>query len=380
MDKFTEVTHTSYLDNIKNSFFGIIFGIILLFGSTYLLFYNENRSVEQSTALYEMQNSLVKIDNTKYNQKYENKALYIYGDVKSNKILEDDLFHIKYEGLALKRVVSMYQWVENKETNSIENSDGSTTKTTTYTYDKQWDSSSINSSEFKYPVDHINPSMKYKSKTFISDGYMGDFYLSENIIGRFPYNDELNILANVPDKVLDTKNHKSYLYKGENPSVPKIGDMKISYIQTKNAKYTILAKVHRKHIVPFISSNNISLFFVRDGLVSSKMIFKDAHTSNNTLTWLLRALGLFMMFMGFKMIMAPIVMLSKLIPFINSLISGTTTLIAFVLTLIFGTAIIAIAWFAVRPMLSLGIIFVALGILYIMKKRKSKSKDSNTTK
>jgi len=65
MDQFTETTRTSYGANIGNSLKGILFGLILIVGSIILLWWNENRSVNQADALNEMNAKIVTLPDTR---------------------------------------------------------------------------------------------------------------------------------------------------------------------------------------------------------------------------------------------------------------------------------------------------------------------------
>jgi len=81
------------------------------------------------------------------------------------------------------------------------------------------------------------------------------------------------------------------------------------------------------------------------------------------------------MFFGFMLIMGPLETLANVIPMLGSVIGGASALVAGVLTLLLGSLVIAIAWFASRPLLSLTIIGVGIGLTFILKSFK-KDKES----
>ncbi|SFV51001.1 hypothetical protein MNB_SV-12-1118 [hydrothermal vent metagenome] len=370
MNHFTETTTTSYGENIGSSFKGILFGIILIIGSIILLSYNENRSINQTLALEEMQSKIITLQSTKYDTKYENNPILIQGEVTPIKELEDSQFGVKSDGLVLERRVEMYQWRENKTTKSEDKMGGSTETTTTYDYAKEWSSTSIDSSSFKHPENHQNPPMAYSRATYTTDANIGDFYLSKNIINHFSTGSSFDGLSSMPDKIGDMKNYKSYLYKGKNPNTPAIGDIKITYTQAPKGTYSLAGMVKKKALVPYISQNDRTLLFVRNGIVSADKIFQEEFDSNSMLTWGLRAIGLLLMFFGFKLIMGPLATLANVIPMFGSLIGGASSIVAGVLTLLLGSIVIAIAWFASRPILSLIIIAVGIGLTVILNRFK----------
>ena len=378
MNHFSETTTTGYGENIGNSFKGIIFGFFLIVGSIFLLSWNENRSINQTLALEEMQSKIVTLPSAKYDAKYNKKPLLVQGEVVPIQALEDSQFGVKSDGLMLKRKVEMYQWRENKSSKSEDKLGGGTQTVTTYDYVKEWSTTAISSSSFKHPQEHSNPPMNYSKETFTTDANLGDFYLSKNIINHFNSTESFNGLSTLPDEIAGFKNHKSFLYKGENVNAPSIGDIKISYTQTPKGVYSIAGMAQDKAMVPYLSSNDRDLIFVRTGIVGADTIFKEEFDSNSTLTWILRAVGLILMFVGFMLIMGPLATLANVIPMLGSLVEGASALVAGVLTLLLGSVVIAVAWFASRPMLSLIIIGVGIGLTMILGRFK-KDREPLTT-
>ncbi|CAA6823518.1 MAG: Unknown protein [uncultured Sulfurovum sp.] len=372
MNYFTETTSTSLGGNLLNSLKGILVGILLLVGSIYLLSYNEHRSINQALALEEMQEKIVLVDRPQYKVEYEKQPILIYGDVVPINPLEDTLFGIKSNELGLERNVEMYQWVEHVSSRDEKQVGGSTETVTTYEYEKAWRSTEEDSRLFRYPENHANPKMKYKSKTFSTDANLGEFYLSESIVTQFSNSSDYNGLATMPDQILDMTNHKTFLYKGKTADEPEIGDLKITYTQTEKGIYTLAGMTKGKTFGAYKSSNDRSLLFTRVGQVEASTIFEEEFKANTMLTWLFRAIGLLLMFFGFMLIMNLLVAIANILPIFGSLVEGVTALIAGALTLVLGSGVIAIAWFASRPMLSLSILGVgiSLAILVFLLKKK----------
>ncbi len=368
MDQFTETTRTSYGQNIGNSFKGILVGIVFIIGSIVLLWWNEGRSVEQATALAEMQENIITLPDTKYDIKNENKAVLLQGMVKPLSEVIDPEFGVISEGLVLRKHVEMYQWKENSSSKTEEKLGGSTETVTTYSYVKEWSSWQIDSSSFKHPSDHQNPMMTHKSETFVTDAQLGDYHLDTNIVSRIGASEIYHGLATMPDKIGIATNYKSYLYIGFSPQNPTIGDIKISYTYSPAAEYTFAAKSFNKTLVPYVTQNGKSFVFVRSGRVTAVTIFQEELDANSVLTWILRGVGLLIMFIGFTMIMGPLATIAKVVPMFGSLVGGVTGIIAGVLTLILGSVVIALAWFGSRPLLSLGILAVGVGIAVVMAK------------
>jgi len=374
MDQFTETTSTGYGSNILNSLKGIFFGFILLIGSIVLLSWNEGRSVNQAEALKKMSNDIVTLPNTKYDAAYEGKPVLVHGEIKPVSTLVDPLFGVKSNGLILKRNVKMYQWKENKQSKSEDKLGGSTETTVTYNYVKVWSNKEIDSTSFAHPEGHANPAMPHKKHTFVTDANLGEYYLSKDTVDNIHHFESYTGLASMPDNVEEAKNLKSYLYIGDSPAAPKIGDMKISYEFAPAGEYTIAAESNNKALVSHSTINGRSFVFVRKGNVSAGQIFKEELESNSALTWILRLVGLIMMFVGFSLMMGILSTLAKVIPFLGSLVGEATSIVVLALTLSVGSIVIAIAWFASRPLLSLLIVLIGVGIAVGLSKYSKKAK------
>ena len=132
MDQFTETTRTSYGANIGKSLKGILFGLVLLIGSIILLWWNESRSINQADALNEMSTKIVTLPDSIYHPEHENKPVLVQGEVKPISQVVDPLFGVKSDGLVLRRSVEMYQWKENRHSETKEKLGGGSETVTTY--------------------------------------------------------------------------------------------------------------------------------------------------------------------------------------------------------------------------------------------------------
>ncbi len=382
MDHFTEKSYTGYGQNIGNSLKGIFFGFILLIGSIILLWWNEGRSVEQSTALNEMKAKIITLSDTKYATKYEGQAALFQGEVEPLNELVDSTFGINFDGLKLKRMVAMYQWRENTSSKSEDKLGGGTETVTTYDYVKEWSYSEINSDTFKHPQGHQNPKMLYRDETFVTDAKMGDFYLDKTVVDHISASEDYAGLHPASD--LNMTNHQNFLYIGKNAQKPQIGDIKISYKVASRGIYSFAAKIQGETLTYYTTKNGKQFIFVRNGKVTAESIFDSELESNSVLTWILRGVGLVLMFVGFSTMMSILSTLAKVIPFLGSLVGGVTGIIAGILTLILGSFVIALAWLSSRPLLSLGIliggVIIAISIAKFGKKKEVQTNDETSPK
>lgn len=127
--------------------------------------------------------------------------------------------------------------------------------------------------------------------------------------------------------------------------------MKISFSTVKTGMVTVVGKQAGEELDAYTTSNQRKIALLEEGKVSVETMFANAHATNNVMTWFLRMLGLFLMYLGFRMMFEFVETLAKVLPPLATLIGLGTSLIAFASTLVIGFGTIAVAWIAVRPMI-----------------------------
>jgi predicted anti-sigma-YlaC factor YlaD len=109
------------------------------------------------------------------------------------------------------------------------------------------------------------------------------------------------------------------------------------------------------------------------GLRTTDEMFGKAQDDNATWTWILRGLGLLGMFIAFSMLFSPVKLLAGYIPVLGTLVSGAVGLVAAAATAILGPRVIALAWFAYRPLVSVIVLAVGLVVAFgfrMLRQRK----------
>lgn len=107
---------------------------------------------------------------------------------------------------------------------------------------------------------------------------------------------------------------------------------------------------------------------VDSGLVSADKMFAEAVAENTMITWLLRAVGLLLLFFGFSLLLGLLGVIADVIPFLGSIVRLGTGVLAFVLALLVGVTTIAVAWFWYRPLLSIVLVAITLGVAYLLSR------------
>ena len=133
-DSFTERTHTSWFSRIGKSIVAVLFGLILLVGSSVLLFWNEGRAVQTERSLAEGRGLVVTIEPARVDPANEGKLVHVNGEVKAVAPLRDPEFRVAVTALRLIRTVEMYQWKEEEHTQRHTTLGGGEDTSTTYSY------------------------------------------------------------------------------------------------------------------------------------------------------------------------------------------------------------------------------------------------------
>lgn len=387
---YTEVTRKGFGSKLGGSVGGMFFGFLIFIGSFAVLWINEGRAVKTAKGLEEGLSEFIEIDHLNIENSNDEKLVYTYGETTTDDILTDNEFGIEINALKLKRKVEMYQWKEFSKSRKEKKIGGGEETIKDYTYKKVWSDELINSSDFKLWEDHQNPSGKDYANFEIAASQVdfGEFALGDNIIKHFSNYQVLSIkdiditkfmnakIITEQDKTLEEGNsiQKLYFGYGSNQN-PQIGDYKVSFQFVEIGDYSIIAKQSGDNLTAYETSTGSSILLIKDGKVSAKKMFDEAQGNNTILTWVLRGVGLFMMYLGIMMMFNIVTTIANIIPFLGTLADLGVSLFAGIISLTLSLITIAIAWIFYRPILGAVILVAALGIiLFFYKKSLDKKK------
>ena len=388
-DTFTEVTNQSWGSRLVGSIKSVLIGIVLFLISFIVLWYNEGRAVKTATGLEQGASQVITVDSGELIQENSGKLVHLTGKVVTKENLTDEDFKIDVNAIKLRRNVYMYQWVEKKERKKEKKIGGGEKTTTTYRYEKRWENNVINSTNFRKPNGHTNPKslLHAKYSHTVSNATIGKYNLSKSLLSQAGGFEPLAITT------LDTLKHKNariisegsnssgssntltkkvYIGKGTSSS-PQIGDVKVSFdIIASGNDYSIISQQNGATFNAFQTNTGTTINIISEGVLSSENMFATAQKNNTILTWILRAVGFFMMFFGLSMILKPLVILADVLPFLGSILDFG--LILFVGIISFGLSFItiALAWLAYRPLLGVLLLVVGGGVIGFILFRKSK--------
>jgi hypothetical protein len=372
-----EVTSTSWGKRILNALWGILLGIVLIFAAIYLVFWNEGHSLQTAQSLQEVQKIMVSVPSSPIDSKHESHVVYVSGMATTNDRLQDKLFNITEQAIQLNRHVDMYQWQEQVDTKTEKQMGGSEQEVKTYSYKQVWSDQLINSSEFKEQANHANPTvMPLKSKVqYANKVTLGDFSLSNELITQISGDTNVD-LAKADIAMLEKKfKHKVQvdgdgLYFGEDSATPKVGDLRVMMTMVAPGVVSIIAQQANNNLQAYAAAAGQTVLLIEMGQVSPQAMIQHALTENQVMTWVLRLVSLVLMIIGFALIMQPIVVLADVIPFFGNLVGFGTGLIAFICGLGVWAIAVAIVWFAVRPLVAIGLLVIVAIACYLLFKRK----------
>ena len=367
---YTDTTYTSWFARIRNALTGALIGLVLLIGCIWLMIWNEGRAIQTYRALSEGASQVISVDAMAVDPVNEGKLVHISGVVKSDQLPQDSQFGITADGaVGLSREVEMYQWVEKSESQTKKTLGGGEETTTTYSYTREWSPDVVDSRRFKQPDDHQNPTGMPDGATFTAKtAHVGVFSVPGKNMAGIGYSSRLALADSDVQRIgaeigagRPAKRNAEGAYIGLNENLPAIGDLRISYHRIDLETASVVGKQNHSALVPYETTNHRDIFLTAAGNVDASRMFQSAESENNIITWLVRVAGLIGLFISFKLMFGLLPILGDLIPFIGTVIGFGTSIAAFVLTLLIGPVVIAIAWFAYRPLLAIGII--AGGIL-----------------
>lgn len=379
-DSFTETETQGWFSRLTESIKSVAGGLLLFVLAFPLLFWNEGRAVQTYKSLAEGASAVIAIAADKIDAANDGKLVHTTGEVKTGSSLKDPLFGISAPALKLNRKAEMYQWVETKKTKSKKKAGGKKVKTTTYTYAKEWSTKAHNSSKFKKKKKHYNPDFNYKSDSWVaSDATLGAFSLPSSLVRKIHSSEKLAVddkqLMTLPSELRGrAKISNGGIYIGDSSSDPDVGDMRFSFEMTPATTVSIVAQQAKSSFTGYQTSAGDTLEMLKEGTVGADTMFKAAADANATMTWILRAVGFFMMMIGIGMVFKPLVVVADVIPILGDILGMGVSLLAFAIAAPLTFITISVAWIFHRPVVGILLLLLGVGIIVGIKTLAAKKK------
>lgn len=388
---YQETVTTGYGTRVKQSFKSIATGFTLFLGATAMLWWNEGNSVKTADMLEEAQGGCVEMGNpNKKDASLEGQLVCGTAMTATTDLLTDKDFGFSVNAISTKRKVEYYQWHETKTEETKEKSDGSEKKIITYDYRKDWSPSPIGSSNFKQHYDHVNVVLAEfdDDEQWAEHVSFGAYNLNNSLIHSIntyePLRPDLSDdVLRVLDKTIQASYERHYtkkedlnsndynfvhvndnqLYLGLDPNAYKVGDVRIKFEKVAPAhEVTVVAVVDGVGFKPFKAKNGYTLEKLVMGRKTMDQFFEDEQETNTFNTWAYRVLGIVMVIGALKLIFGFVVTLTRIVPFLSTIVGWGVGVICTVLGVVWSLLVIAVAWLFYRPIVGIALLAIA-GIL-----------------
>jgi len=367
-DTVTEVTKQSWFSRIGGAIKGVAFGFVLFVLAFPLLFWNEGRAVERQKTLEEGSGSVVSVAADSIDPANDGKLVHASGTASTVTTLTDSVFGVSASALKLKRTVEMYQWQESSTSETKDKIGGGQETVTTYSYATDWSSTVVNSANFKEPTGHQNPgAMAYESEEFVADPVvLGAFTLSPSLVSMIGGYQSLALPSDTP--VPAALKYKAKLqgngfYVGANPSAPQVGDLRVTFELTPFADVSVIAQQTGDTFVPYQAESGGTIQLLQTGIRTADEMIEAAEESNKVMTWVLRLVGLLLMFFGLTTVLRPLSVGADVLPVLGNLVGAGVGIISFLIAAALSLTTIAIAWVFFRPVVGFIILAVVVGLI-----------------
>ncbi|MFN8176303.1 MAG: TMEM43 family protein [bacterium] len=374
---YTEVTRQGFLGRLGSSIKGILVGLLFVPGSCILLFWNEGRAIKTQRSLEEGAGAVVHVDAGAVSAGNEGKLVHLTGTATTDETVADPDLAVSAKALRMKRDGRMYQWVEEKHSETHKKIGGGSETRTTYTYEKKWEDHRVRSEEFK-EGGHQNPaSMPYAPQAWdAAKVTVGAFQLSTTLVSKIDAWQKLP-LSEVPERLLEKATiDNGEVFVGANPSSPAVGDAKIGWSIVAPAAVSLVARQAGGGLAPYQTKAGRDIELLTMGNVDAQAMFQSAMRSNAALTWVLRFVGWLVMTIGIALMFRPFVVMSDVIPIVGSMLGFGVGLFAMAASFFISGGVVAVSWFFFRPLLSIALFaagFGAVALVFILGRGRRKA-------
>jgi hypothetical protein len=367
----TERTRRSYGSRLGGALSGVIVGILLIPAAIGALFWNEGRAVQTARSLAEGGAAVEAVPAERVDPAMNGRLIHLSGAlVPTGAPPRDPEFGVTGGGapnsvIRIERRVEMFQWREESRSETRTNMGGSQETITTYRYAPVWAADRIDSSRFRQPDGHQNPALRVPSHSFLAEAAtLGAFRLSADQLRGWgeeaAYPLDAAAGAQRGFQVVDGRIHQG------DPANPRIGDLRIAFAVVRAGDASVVARQDGPNLTTYQTRAGDGILMIESGRRSAAEMFRAAEQANTMMTWIIRVVGLVLMWVGFATILNPLRVLADVIPFLGRVVGAGTALVGLLLTVLVGPATIAIAWLTYRPLIGGAVLAAGLVLTVLL--------------
>jgi hypothetical protein len=369
VDSFTESSSTGLMGNMGKSLMMVPIGILLFFGS-FLLIWSTSGRADFSKIVTLAEDAPA---DTAGGQ--DGKFVAVTGALAAPGTLGDKDFIAPGEYIKLQRRSEMYAWDEKKKSEQTKKVGGGSKTTTTYTYDMAWASSPDDSTKFKRPEGHTNPTMAVQSQSFTAESVTVGAWMLKTDGLRLPGAKNLALEGlTLVGKGLTAKRMGDTLYIGKGThELPLLGDLRVTFSAlTEGGRNTAFGEGLGKELVPYLHKGEDKMFRVMRGTRDeATLALKNEFKSKGKLGYIA---GFIIMWLGMTMVFAPLHGVMDILPFAGKISRGLVGCITFPIAMLLAGIAIVLSVIAHSPIVLAGL-FIALigGGVFLWKNKKAKA-------
>jgi hypothetical protein len=309
-DRHTRVERTGFLGELGRSILAIPVGLLLFFGSFFVLWFTEGRTDVSEIAAESAVLS---------NEAAEGAGFVsVSGTVGAKEPLGDPEFLAPGPWLSLQRRAEMFAWVEHRETEERNKIGGGKETITYFEYRKEWTNEPKPSSSFDNPVGHDNPPMHLSDQSFASDAGTIGAWMFDAREADLPGGEGLE-LTSLP-KAGTGANAKAageFLHIGRGDLAnPIIGDLRVSFTAVPTGiSGTLFGQAEGGRIGPYVHEGEHRVFRLFRGSRDEALL--QMHQEYVVLGWVGRVAGFLLMWIGMSLVFAPLHAVMDILPFLG---------------------------------------------------------------
>jgi hypothetical protein len=376
MDTLRKVTHEGWFSRIGGALKGLLVGLLMLVLSIVLQFWNEGRTVARDAALAEGRSTVQLVTDAIPAPQREGALVHVSGEATATQPVRDEEFGVDVPALALRRRVEMYQWDEKTSRREEKQVGGGTRTVTEYRYEKEWDDDAIDSSRFEQQAGHANPGpLPYAGETWRAEQVrVGGFALAPEVAGEIEGWEKVPAarISLPPNLAASFRAAGDWFTTGADGAAPAIGDVRVRFEMLPAGPVSIVARQQDGVLVNHTTRSGGELVLVERGAHTPAAMFDAEAERNSVFAWVLRAVGFVLAWIGFNLLLRPLVVLADVVPLLGRLAGFGGALVSGVLAAL--TSIIGIGggWLWHRPWL-LGIVLLAIvsAVVWLLRTRRA---------
>jgi hypothetical protein len=301
------------------------------------------------------------VEANSYSAANAGKLVHVAGPVQAAQTLSDNDLSLEFPGqVSVMRTAEMYQWKEDEKSTTEDQVGGGQKTTTTYTYSRVWSADTIDSAQFKHPKGHENPAKSLRSQRFdAEDATLNGYKVAAGTL------DLVEPPTTLKPQTPQGYSHNGDFYYNGDAKAPKVGDGRVAYHGlSAGTTLSVLAAQSGDGFGAYVAPNGYQVHAATIGNQSAAEMIASQRSTESLITWILRAVGFVLVWIGFAWLLSPLSTLASVIPLLGSIVRGATGALAFVIALPLTLVVIALAWFAHRPLIGAGLLGLAAAATY----------------